>query len=81
MHTMVLEETVYGVEKWVCPTCGRTLLVSWNPTFHREEVVVGDTGVGHVGAKGGVKGKGFEVRDPALDVWAEAINKLDLSDL
>ncbi len=35
-HEMVLGTTYpSGAEEWNCPTCGRRLLISWEPKFKR----------------------------------------------
>jgi hypothetical protein len=35
-HEMILEQAhSSGVQKWVCPTCGQSLLVTWAPRFMR----------------------------------------------
>lgn len=50
-HTMNLTQEHEGTEEWVCPTCGRTVLVEWNP-FRKREVIAGDVYASHSGSKG-----------------------------
>ncbi len=51
-----------GAEEWVCPDCGRRLLVKWPPGFERILLEHGDDSAVHVGAKGGVRMTGVEVK-------------------
>jgi hypothetical protein len=51
-----------GAEEWVCPDCGRRVLVRWPPDFERLVLEHGDDSVVHVGAKGGVRMAGVEVK-------------------
>jgi len=52
MHTMNLISEHEGTEEWLCPDCGRHLLVNWVPRFKRTVIVAGDNFVGHSGFKG-----------------------------
>jgi len=47
MHTMDLIREHEGTEEWLCPNCGRHMLVNWNPKFKRTILEAGDTSVGH----------------------------------
>lgn len=51
MHTMTLVTDHEGTEEWMCPTCGRHLLISWNPVFHKTVLVEGDPNAKHTGLK------------------------------
>jgi hypothetical protein len=44
-----------GAEEWICPTCGRRMLLRWPP--HYEKVILdhGDEAAIHVGGKGGLR--------------------------
>jgi len=54
-HTMTLEGTKSnGYEIWVCRTCGRTLLICWQP-WDKITLVEGDLNATHSGGKGGVE--------------------------
>lgn len=55
-HQMMLQSTDRaGVEKWHCPTCGRTILLSWSPRYSRTVIVAGDEYAIHSGGKGGLR--------------------------
>lgn len=51
MHSMTLIRKHEGIEEWLCPTCGRHMLVNWNPIFKRTVLDAGDSSVGHSGFK------------------------------
>jgi hypothetical protein len=54
-HEMVLEKThPSGAEEWNCPTCGRRLLMSWEPNFKKTILEAGDDYAIHSGGKGGL---------------------------
>lgn len=55
MHTMDLFREHEGTEEWLCPECGRHLLVNWNPKFKRTILEAGDQSVGHSGFKNSIK--------------------------
>jgi hypothetical protein len=40
-----------GTEEWICSSCGRHLLVSWNPFFKKTVLVEGDPLAKHTGVK------------------------------
>jgi hypothetical protein len=64
-HDMVLaERTESGAEEWVCPICGRRMLMRWPPRFEKIILEHGDDRAVHAGAKGGVRMTGLEV-DPS----------------
>ena len=66
-HEMVLNGRVEsGAEEWVCPDCGRRVLLRWPPEFERLVVEHGDDRAVHIGAKGGVRMTGLEVNPSAL---------------
>jgi hypothetical protein len=53
---MVLNgSTVSGDEEWVCPTCGRRLLLRWPPDYEKLVLEHGDDTAIHVGGKGGLQ--------------------------
>ncbi len=55
-HEMVLIGSVEsGAEEWVCPTCGRRMLLRWPPDYERLVLDHGDSTAIHVGGKGGVQ--------------------------
>ena len=60
-----------GAEEWVCPDCGRRVLLRWPPDFERLILEQGDNSAVHVGAKGGVRVTGLEV-SPLPDLSSEA---------
>jgi len=51
MHAMELIREHEGMEEWLCPVCGRRLLVNWNPRFKRTVLISGDQSVTHSGFK------------------------------
>ena len=54
-HEMQLAiEHVSGAEEWNCPTCGRRLLISWQPSFKKIVLEGGDEFSIHRGGKGGL---------------------------
>ncbi len=52
MHDMTLIRKHEGTEEWLCPTCGRHMLVNWYPKFKRTILQDGDSSAGHSGFKG-----------------------------
>jgi hypothetical protein len=50
-HEMTLITEHEGTQVWMCPDCGRHLLVSWDP-FRRVVLEVGDESVYHMGMEG-----------------------------
>jgi hypothetical protein len=55
-HEMVLSLThPSGAEEWVCPTCGRRFLISWEPNFKKIMLEAGDDFSIHSGGKGGLR--------------------------
>jgi len=51
MHTMTLINEHEGTEEWLCSSCGRHLLVSWNPVFKKTVLKEGDPSAKHTGLK------------------------------
>lgn len=51
---MQLQTEHEGTEVWVCPTCGRTLLIEWDPNFKKTVSVSGNDNASHSGSKGGL---------------------------
>ncbi|WP_242892912.1 hypothetical protein [Actinomadura litoris] len=39
-----------GLEEWVCPVCGRRLMLRWPPNYEKRVIEPGDEEAGHVGA-------------------------------
>jgi hypothetical protein len=55
-HEMILTSTgESGAEEWVCPTCGRRMLLRWPPHFEKLILEHGDEAAIHVGEKGGLR--------------------------
>jgi hypothetical protein len=44
-----------GAEEWVCPTCGRRMLLRWPPHYEKLILEYGDEAAIHVGGKGGLQ--------------------------
>lgn len=55
-HDMLLLERAHasGAEEWVCPTCGRHLIVQWSPKFKKVVLSAGNENAIHSGSKGGL---------------------------
>ena len=52
-HDMVLDKMYpSGAEEWKCLTCGRRMLISWEPKFRRTVLQAGNPNVSHGGFKG-----------------------------
>ncbi len=67
-HLMVLKHThPDGAEEWVCPECGRRILVGWPPAFRKVVLEEGDVNVAHSGSKGGLQMGSQEIFDPSWD--------------
>jgi len=49
-HEMILEKKhPSGADEWFCPTCGRRMLISWEPKFRRTVLAAGDPRATHGG--------------------------------
>ena len=44
-----------GAEEWVCPSCGRRMLLRWPPDYQKLVLEHGDDTAVHVGGKGGLR--------------------------
>ena len=64
-HTMILNGTESGAEEWLCPSCGRRMLLRWPPDYQKLVLEHGDETAVHVGGKGGLRVNGAVVA-PAL---------------
>lgn len=65
MHTMDLIREHEGTEEWLCPECGRHMLVNWRPAFKRTILEAGDQSAGHSAFKSNVQ------LEELMDVQAE----------
>jgi hypothetical protein len=55
-HEMVLGKThPSGVDEWYCPTCGRRLVMEYEPAFKKTVLTAGDETAIHSGGKGGIR--------------------------
>ena len=55
-HQMILSGCAEsGAEEWVCPSCGRRVLLRWPPDYQKLVLERGDVTAIHVGGKGGVQ--------------------------
>lgn len=55
-HMMILSgATDSGAEEWVCPSCGRRMLLRWPPRYEKLVLAHGDEAAVHVGGKGGLQ--------------------------
>lgn len=55
MHIMDLIREHEGTEEWLCPDCGRHMLVNWKPKFKRTILESGDSSMGHTAIKNNVQ--------------------------
>ncbi len=95
-HEMVLEETKStGEENWYCPTCGRRMIITWDP-WNKVVLEQGDFYAFHNASKGGMSLKSTQIRpaneedtssttetsieDPYLAPWKRWLEKLDSDD-
>ena len=82
MHIMDLIKEHEGTEEWLCPDCGRHMLVNWSPKFKRTILEAGDQSAGHSAYKSSVQPEelmGTETED--ISSHAEAIEPVDESRL
>jgi hypothetical protein len=84
---MFLETThPSGAEEWACPTCGRRMLLNWQPQFEKIILQTGDQYARHRGSAGGLEvgpvvvGDGPS-HDENLEVWEKGLDDLDLDSL
>jgi hypothetical protein len=62
-HEMILDKThSSGSEEWYCPTCGRRMLVNWEPKFKKIVLNVGDDFAIHSGGQGGLRVGSMQVK-------------------
>jgi hypothetical protein len=55
-HTMIVSGTTEsGAEEWLCPSCGRRILLRWPPDYEKLVLEHGDEAAIHVGGKGGLR--------------------------
>jgi hypothetical protein len=74
-HTMsIAREFPDGTQEWVCPTCGRRILMQWPPQYKRTVLEAGDENASHSGAMGGLQmGQAqASVVEPAVEPEQEA---------
>ncbi len=93
-HEMVLKTTrPSGEEEWYCSTCGRRMLINWEPAFKRSVLEAGDEYASHSGGKGGLRIGPLQVsdadsplareepqpsdEDPRLLPWSSWLKKVD----
>jgi hypothetical protein len=96
-HEMVLEKTYpTGAEEWNCPTCGRRMIINWQP-WKKVVVEPGDIHAAHSGSKGGLKLGPVQITqgdqvvgssapepstdDPYLAPWQRWLDSVDSDDL
>ena len=97
-HEMVLETThPTGVDEWYCPTCGRRMLITWEPQFKRTLLEVGQDGAIHSASKSGLQMESLQVSsaeplapdedtqssddDPRMGPWLAWMKKVDFESL
>jgi hypothetical protein len=74
-HEMILAKThSSGAEEWNCPTCGRRMLIHWEPKFKRTVLEAGSPDVAHSGFKSNPQisdGMGSSINENALSEETE----------
>lgn len=68
-----------GAEEWVCPSCGRRMLLRWPPDYQKLVLEHGDDTAIHVGGKGGLR-VGQAVVAPAVAADVPAAERQWLQD-
>lgn len=58
MHMIIMINEHEGTQEWMCFSCGRHLLVSWEPTFEKTVLVEGDPSAKHTGLKNHMRAEG-----------------------
>ena len=82
MHTMDLIREHEGTEEWLCPDCGRHMLVNWSPKFKRTILEAGDQTAGHSAFKSNIQIEGLMgAQTENVLPSAEAIEPVDESRL
>ena len=86
-HRMDLEKTYPdGDEVWHCPTCGRRMIVKWEP-FQKTILECGDEYASHSGSKGGLQINSVQVSQSdesnlrSTDVWLNGLEGVDFDGL
>ena len=72
MHTMTLINEHEGTEEWLCSSCGRHMLISWQPGFKRTILEDGDMFADH---------RGFRDNSQADDKVLVPVDKTYRSDM
>jgi hypothetical protein len=60
-----------GLQAWLCPECGRRLLLSWPPNYRKIVLQRGDVWTPHVGGTGGLRTGHLGVPLSAHHAWTE----------
>lgn len=95
MHMMTLIKEHEGTGEWLCSSCGRHLLVSWNPVFNKTVLVEGDQYAEHIRIKKKMqatdqmnattallpKPEEEPFEDPRLIPWLEWMDEIGFEDL
>jgi hypothetical protein len=65
--------TESGAEEWLCPDCGRRMVLRWPPDYDKLVLEVGDESAVHVGGKGGLRvGRAVITPGPAAQTPGDA---------
>lgn len=87
MHTMTKINEHEGSEEWMCFSCGRHLLVSWDPVFRKTVLKEGDLLAQHTGLRNNMPVRDKRdvpaalFADPRLEPWLEWMNKIGFENL
>ena len=93
-HEMILDKThPSGTDEWYCPTCGRRLLMDYEPKYKKTVIKAGDEYAIHSGGKGGLRMGPMQVTadsqsstdlgndDPSLAPWTAWLDEVDFDSL
>ena len=97
-HEMILEKTYpTGADEWYCPSCGRRMLINWEPEFKRTLLEVGEDAAIHSASKGGLQMGSLQIdstdipvtendpelyeKDPRMAPWLAWLEKVNFEGL
>jgi hypothetical protein len=75
---MIAREFPDGRLEWVCPTCGRRIIMQWPPEYQHIVVVPGDESASHSGAMGAPQPGPTALETAELETGTLPLESLDL---
>jgi len=76
-HEMNLETThTSGAEEWVCPICGRHVIMQWPPNYKKVVLDAGDEYALHSGSKGGLRLATPEIKQNNSQIISDELKTL-----